>query len=460
MSVNWLFAAALAASLGDQSNLVVAELGDFGETYQFETKQAQFRVLNNSDRSIAISVSPARATDKVLHAPNILEPHSAATVDVAISSRNETGVHLHSFPVRIAGESKVAYGQVKGFVESVLDETSPLIDFGVVDRRINESARKAIRLTSDEDPDFSIASVLAAPEFVDVAIGEDKRSLTATMKADQDWGIKDAMIKLALNGRKQKQAWVEVRADVHGDVVPFSNPFGFGVARQGQDNQYLIRLDHRDGKDFALDGLRLEGFKGELLQQACIPEKLGCRLVKLHVADDQPTGKLNGKILIGFPELHGALQINVWGMLFKSDAKIVDLNDEANKRANEKTPLPPLASILKAATAEKPAPIVAPAPPGTGPLLKWSVQDEQQLYGYIIYRADSEGGVMRRINDAIIRTLSDMEGVSVEYRWRDTTAQPGRTYWYQIGTVNLRGARNNLTGAVKKTYLSDVTPSH
>ena len=96
--------------------------------------------------------------------------------------------------------------------------------------------------------------------------------------------------------------------------------------------------------------------------------------------------------------------------------------------------------------------IVMPIPAGSGPLLSWTVQNEQQLYGYIVYRADSEDGSMRRVSDSIIRTLSTQDGVHVEYYWRDTKAEPGHTYWYQIGTVNQRDIRGDLTGKVKKTY--------
>ena len=88
--------------------------------------------------------------------------------------------------------------------------------------------------------------------------------------------------------------------------------------------------------------------------------------------------------------------------------------------------------------------------------MKWNVQNEQQIYGYIIYRADSEDGEMHRISDKLIHTQSKENEVSVEYRWRDASAQVGHTYWYQIGTISAQGIRNNLTGALKKTYSAEA----
>src|SRR5512141_2591607 len=100
MIANALLAVVLSALPIKQPTVVAAELGDFGEAYQFSTKTAQFRISNNSDQSVEISVSASRPTDKVLHAPQTIAANSAATIDVAITPQKETGVHVHSFAIR------------------------------------------------------------------------------------------------------------------------------------------------------------------------------------------------------------------------------------------------------------------------------------------------------------------------------------------------------------------------
>ena len=451
-SVLLLFGVFLSFESAAQS--LSTELGDFGEAYQFSAKAAQFVVTNKTDRKLSISVTPQRDTDVVLNAPSMLKPHASAVVDVRIASRAEAGVRVHAFAVRdLEDPASVVYGQVRGFVESVLDDVQPVADFETVDDRLAERPSKVIRFESQDYPNLKIVRVLDVPDFVDVAVKEDQRSLKISIKRKvKNWGLKDGYVKVALNNPNQPQAWVDVRADIHGDVVPFTNPFGFGLARQGKKNEYLIQLDHRDGKTFALTNTHLEGFKGEVKEEPCVPQQAGCRLLKLIVDDEQQTGKLTGRILVDLPEQGHTLLIGLSGVLFKADAVITNLDKKSTDSSLDNARSENLAAAIKTATAETGSVIVMPVPPGEGPLLKWTVQNESQIYGYLVYRADSESGNGQRINDSIIRTLSTSDNVSVTYQWRDMTAKPGHTYWYDVETVNLRGEHGSLTGRLKKTF--------
>ena len=453
-SVAFCFLLALFFSCESAANSLSTELGEFGEAYQFSDKTAQFVVTNMTDRKLSFSVTPVRNGDVVVNAPSTLDPHASAVVHVRIGSRAEAGVRVHAFAVRdLDDPTSVVYGQVRGFVESVLDDLLPVADFETVDDRLAERPSKVIRLESRDEPDLKIVRVLGAPDFVDVAINEDRRSVKISIKREiRTWGLKDGYVKLALDSPQQSQAWVDVRADVHGDVVPFSNPFGFGVARQGRTNEYLIRLDQRDGKAVELSNARLEGFKGSVTAEPCVPPQTGCKLLKLVVDGDQPTGKLQGRILLDFPERKHSLLIGLSGVLFKADAVITDLDKKLKDAATGDTGSKNLATSIEAATSQPAPEIVAPVPPGEGPLLKWTVRNESQIYGYLVYRADSESGNGKRIDASIVRALSGADNVPVTYQWRDTTAKRGHTYWYHVETINLRGEHGALTGNLKKAY--------
>jgi len=448
-----VFGALLLATPGPEQQGLKTNLGEFGEAYQFTAKDGQFEIFNDSDRSLEILVSPSRAHDRVLDAPKSIRPHSSGVVRVLIVPQVETGVHLHGFSVRAAGTDEVAvYGQVRGFVESVLDDNTPLVDFGVIDADAEEVVSKSFKLVSREAPRLTAIRIVEAPSFVDATIADAGHAIALSTKKNLALGIKEGFVKVALSGGKQPEAWIQVRADVHGRVIPFSNPFDFGVARQGQDNEYLIRLDDRKGEAFEIGEPRLEGFKGSVMLRPCTPRRSGCRMFALRVSGDQPTGKLNGQILADLPQQGRTLSINVWGMLFKADTVIKDLVADDTSVSSERRPDANIAKALTEVTTRQPAPIIAPTPPGKGPLLKWNVENERQLYGYIVYRSDDADGPMTRINDSIIQVLSKEDGVPVEYRWRDTTALPGRSYWYQIGTISLIGSRDDLTGRVEKVY--------
>ena len=86
-------------------------------------------------------------------------------------------------------------------------------------------------------------------------------------------------------------------------------------------------------------------------------------------------------------------------------------------------------------------------PPGQGPLLKWQVSNENNMYGYLIYRGDGENGPFLRVNKDIVRVGDNKgDGVTSTYAWRDDSATAGKTYWYYIGMLNRDGTKQQLSG--------------
>jgi hypothetical protein len=89
-----------------------------------------------------------------------------------------------------------------------------------------------------------------------------------------------------------------------------------------------------------------------------------------------------------------------------------------------------ISSVLQTSVAHpkaKAQPTQMKTPEGAGPLLKWQVANEYDIYGYEIYRSDSENGNFHRISDKIIERLEGDQEVGSSYQWRDNTAATGKT---------------------------------
>jgi len=87
---------------------------------------------------------------------------------------------------------------------------------------------------------------------------------------------------------------------------------------------------------------------------------------------------------------------------------------------------------------------VQPDPPGDGPLLKWTIDQQQSVHGYQILRGESADGPFKLMEPSLIPKLDNGRG-SVAYRWRDTSAVKGRTYWYYITVIYTSGDRRALS---------------
>ncbi len=436
-------------------NLTITS-SELGENYQFSTVTAKINLRNESDQLLKISeIAALDPSDKIISPiPSSLAPHASAMVEVRIATRNDVGNRWHVLRVHTDEKENNEYlVRVHNFGLSVLDEVKPLVDFGVVDASA-ESAARSITLSSREDPAFRLLRVESVPDFLTARIEPDGKSLNIMLRKDVTWGRHAGSVHMKIQSSVQSEVWVEVRADVHGAVVPDANPFDFGLVRQGERNESLLRLSDRTGKALRLGKVTLDGFKGNVSQRPCLPVSISCKLLALEVSSDQATGKQLGHVLVELPEYDNrVLSIDVWGMLLKKDTKVVSLDELEKKR--QSSPMKPtkkavdVQAALKSAVApERPASAAVneSIPPGTGPLLKWSVLNESGIYGYVIYRSDSEHGPSRKMDSKVIRVDSAAaeDGPST-YAWRDNSAGAGRTYWYSIATIYIDGHKQMLS---------------
>jgi hypothetical protein len=433
-----------------QAATLSVEALDVGERYQFSRVETQIQITNPGTKTVPIgSIKAFHPGDRVLHAPVEVAAGATATATVELSIENDLGNRWHVFDVRIDKDEPLAHlARAHVFGLSLLDEPRLQLDFGVANAG-DEVVPQLVKISSRETPGLKATKVLSVPDAFVASLSDDGLSVIVSVNKAAPWGLHDTYVKVALGSAQQSEAWIEVRADVHGTVVPASNPYALGVVRAGSKNEFLIRLENRAGKDFQIDKVVLEGIKGKVEANSCIPRKADCRMIHLTVADGQETGKITGRILVGLPEFKRTLPIVVGGMFLKADTQIVSLDEQLKKSADGQSSVAVrpdnIAEALKKAL-HPPAQVAAPS--GTGPLLKWSVANELSVYGYLIYRAESEQGPFQRVNKEVVRVVSD-DDTGGTYQWRDDTASSGQTYWYSIGLVYSDGQKKQLTSPQK-----------
>lgn len=445
-----------AATPAPKSNLVI-EPCQVGDRQQFETTTCDISLHNSGDTPITISRAEAFYKWDSIAPGVVVPPHGAAYLKTTVSLRDRPGFTKHSFRFATSEPGLLAQraASVHGFVSTVLDQTLPTLAFGVV-KASDGQASKELTLSSREVADFRILGVESKPDYLDVTIGTDGRSLHAMLKPDTPWGLLHGVVVLKINAPQQPLARVEIEGNLIGEVAPNGNPFAFGLMRTNAKNEFLIRLTSASGKDFKIGSTKLDQVKGKVDVVPCIPAEKGCRILRVLIDNKQQAGKLQGKLLVDLPDFKRTLPIEVVGMLLPPQMKVHDLNKELEeKQAAAGTSSPVEAPEGGLNLKQEIRKVVENAeqvpPPGNGPLLRWAVANDAAVHGYIIYRADAETGPFLRVNKELIRSMGEPSSTSSNYQWRDTTAVSGHTYWYEIGMEKSSGEKAPLSAAQKVT---------
>ena len=449
-----LLNAALAAGSADAmaskkistgGNLFV-EGCQFADAYAHSDVGCEVSFSNNGDRAIKVfdfsgAVVPGTAEPAELVVP----PHANGYLRIKLNVRNSAGASRYPFKFR-TDEQGHDQGSVsvRGFVLSEFDDVKPTIDFGVVDS--DEPARRSMSPKSREEPGFRITKILDAPAWLEASVLADGRSLELATKRNAPWGLQNGFLKLAVDTKKQKELWVAVKADVHGEVIPSSNPIDMGLMRVGNRNEHMLRLNSQSGRNFSVQNIELDGFKGNAQAIPCKPAKSGCKMIRVRISDRQPTGAVSGKIWITVPEYKERFAVSTWGLLVPKDFKVHTLDAAAaeggaSSPSSSASTTPSLIGELN--KLGQPSSAEAAPPSGTGPLLKWTVAQAVRVYGFQIFRSEAEGGQEVLVNPDVIHN-DTLGNEAVTYQWRDTSAASGKTYWYSIRTVNNDGTMEQL----------------
>jgi hypothetical protein len=425
---------------------------DLGEANQFALVSGEIVLTNDSKVPVKIlSVVPSRPGDKVLSAPGVLEAGQSSAVQLQVASSNDIGYAVHSFVVTTNEAHNNSYAaHARLFTLSLLDEPRPKVDFGAV-RLGDKPETKHVVVSSAEASDLRITKILHAPGFIAAQIADDRRSVDLRVAPGKLWGDRKDDLKLELSSKEQPQVWVEVEANIIGDVATSADPYNLGVVRTGEPHDFLIPLSSLSKQPFSTGEIAVEGMQATTKVEPCASKEPGCKVIHLHLGADLPAGFLRGVLQVPLPDFKTTLPIHVGGLVVGADARIEPLekkiqSDRAAAAQRSSTgPGPNLANAIKQAV--DPATSEA-VPAGDGPLLKWTVGNGQPLYGFIVFRGEHEDGPFRRVTPHVIRsTATDNE--AVKYQYRDNTAESGKAYWYYIGVVYNDGHKQQLSGPQK-----------
>ena len=456
-SIASLIAKMLLAATSPAVSGLTVENCEFGEAYAFNNVECPIGLNNESDKPIRVfDIVPSKPNDSSELREVNVAPHSHAYLPLHINVDNLSGYSNHAFRFRTNEPGEIqGRANVHGFVLSALDQPKPEIDFGVVDLD-GKPTERSLDLSSHDAVNFHIIKLLEKPEWVATTILSNGHTVGVRIRADAPWGLHAGFIKLAINSPRQKQAWISVKADLHGDVVPASNPFNMGLLRVGNRNEFRIPLRSQMGNSFNIKKIDLEDVKGTTRITPCQPESDGCRWLELTISNEQSLGTIKGNVWVTFAEQNRKLQIALRGLIVEKDFKVKTI-DQATlaSTTTDKSEIPQLAVTRQSGVADLNRAIQnvvkqanEDVPSGTGPLLKWSVANGRTIYGFQIFRAESEEGSFVLQNTTTLASNAE-DDASVSHQWRDSTAESGKTYWYYIGIVYNDGHKQQLTGPQK-----------
>jgi hypothetical protein len=446
------FLAVIAAAGPGHAPRLAVENCDAGEVYAFNKAECNIALSNNSDAPIRVfDAKTVNESDRVEPRELVVAPRAHAYLKVSIDSANGVAFMHHKVHFRTdehGNEDRLANAGV--FVMTVLDEVRPQLDFGTARAGSVEPVRKSIELVSHDVTGLRITKVIEAPAWLDASIAADGRTLTAAVKPDAGWGIHADFVKVAINAPQQSQAWIEAKADVHGEIVPNLNPYDMGLMRIGSAHEFHIALHSRSGREFQVGKVELEGLQGTTQFDTCEKPGGNCRMLILRVADQQP-GPIKGHVWIEFPEYHQRLNLAMWGLLVPADLKVKTLDEAMAAQGADAASGKSQASKaidLQHAVKEAVSTANLEPPPGKGPLLKWTIANGQAIHGFQIFRSGDEAGPFVLLNPKTIASLA-MTQDSISYQYRDNSAESGKTYWYYIGIVYSDGHKQQLSGQQK-----------
>ncbi|WP_440244355.1 hypothetical protein [Dokdonella sp.] len=429
-----------------------AEHCQFGDRYQFESASCQFRLHNEGAEPVVVShIKPLTPGDSVSAERLEIAPHSTATIDFTTQVGDRLGNLIRFVAFDVGKEPRKLIA--RGFVVSDLDDAGQAFEFGTFDAA-KGSAPKTITLSSHAVADFRITRLIEAPSWANVQIGPDGRSVTAQVKPDAAWSPLEGRIKLAVNTPHQNQAWLGISANPQGLVIASSNPYEIGAVHAGNPIEFIVRVTGRDHKPVELGESTIRGVPGKVKQTACAPKAADCAQLVVTLPKDLPLGIFRGELSVELPAYARTLPVAFGGFVV---AKTTIIKNEAPPSAQAAGATAPSSAGEDAApsinlsralsNSVEQAKAVAEPPPGSGPLLKWQVANEEQVHGYLVYRADQEGGPFVRVNEQVIGVASN--GVGWTYQWRDDSARSGAAYWYYVAVLGADGRIKPLSSPQK-----------
>jgi hypothetical protein len=409
------------------------------ETYQGAEITQVFVLRNLGTRPFRVrAITPSTPDGAVESVPTEPIPpggHAEVTVRQGTSGRLGFG----SFRYLLTADDGLPERRLvlSVFVQSAFDPERPLLSGdtspgGVVETTL--ASRLVERL--------SVADISGVPGFLTAAAlpGPDGSIvLRATVAADAPHGRQSGELRLRTNVPTQPEIVVPYQLNLFGDVVPETPSVDLGTVRQGQPFEKSLRLRSRSSRPLAVSAVEGAGPGVAVSVAECAEPDPSCRLLVFKGTGGEPGAPLSGSVRVSLGEGR-PITIPYSCLVFRADATVRDLGS---------------LDAVAAAAAPAPAPTPPPVPPPvTGKpgerraRLVWDASQEEQTFGYLIYRALRREGPFLRLNARVVPV--GRGPAPRHYTYEDDTVTPGRSYYYYLESVSNAGIKARLSGVVTK----------
>jgi hypothetical protein len=429
-------AMALGPAIASKAPIVVTDCS-YGDVYQFAPASCLATIENSGEKPLLLTVVPVQSGTRAEPDKLTLKPYGRADVDLHAFTDNVAGAIEWTYRIDGAGGGESVFVHAVGFIQSVLDDAHPSIAFDSVDLS-QAPTTKSVVLSSSPYSNLRITKILAASGYLHARIDKDGKELVTEIGSDAPWGTIDEFVKISINTPVQKEVWVRVTADVQGEIGPKKNPFWLSGIPWGQRGDLKVPLIDKNGRDFRIAAVTSKDLAATYDSAPCDPPAVGCRNLLVRIEDSHAPGLFKVQLDVAFVDRKNHLNLGLWGILGDRPRLEHESETPSGPKQLPVTPANSLPSPLK----------VQPDPPGEGPLLKWTIANQSSVHGYQVYRGTSSNGPFTLMEPSLIRPSDNGNG-PVAYRWRDTSAIKGQTYWYYIAVVYKSGDRRALSGPQK-----------
>ena len=428
--------------------LEIAEpAASFGEAYQGALLTHRFVVRNREARPVRITASPVSPRARVTAHPDVLPAGGDGYVEVEQPTEGRLGLASFRFALR-AGDGPERKLALTGFIQSAYDPDQPTLDLG--DASPGGSA--GLELFSREVDRLEVLGVEDVPAFLSVdtkgragPAGEGV-ALTLRVAPEAPLGFHTGTLRLRTNVAVQPEVPLVWRANVYEDVVPSESPLDLGVVREGQKFAKLVRLERRSGAELEVQRVEAAGADVKVEVEPCPEPKASCRAIRMTGTGPAAGSSLGGTLTITMKDAR-PLTLPFSGIRVGPYTTVKDLGELAP--ATQKTAAP--GAEATASPRASPSPAAAPVvgrPGEKWARITWEVRQEQETYGYLVYRADRREGPFRRVNRDILKVSSGPGPHS--YSYTDDQVAAGHTYYYYLESVGRGGTKSRLSGVMTK----------
>jgi len=418
----------------------------FPDAYPGQEIVRTFELSNTGSRPVRIEAGLALSEGgSVQFEPSVVPPGGRGRVTVRQALAHERlGKVSHRFAL-VTDEPGVARYRMSlsGFVQSAYEPEQPAVALGMVDRDAGASA--ALELASREVERLEVATLEGAPAWLETSLqragllGENVE-LRLRGRPGAPLGVARATLRLGTNVPSQPVCLVHVTAQVFGDVYPVRHPLSFDLVRATQPKVAEVELLSRSGAAVAVTSI--EDPAGLVTGTALpCPGRADCARLRLTalVSDLRP---LEGQLQVRLQGLAEPLPLSYVGWVVRPDAEVRELGSPfaAPAPAPLSTPAPappappPTAPPTEAAAVERPQVRLA-----------WSVRQEDDVYGYLVYRSQRAEGPFVRVNAEVVHAAPAPDGVG-RYQFVDLDVRPGASYYYYLDTLTPAGLKKRFSG--------------